>query len=153
MYIVCFCLQKWQCLSILSSLNYLEKKNPFQVHYGMAEMSVLSGWHSLNKLDLAWMTSCCCSETKLRASQHLFFCFAGAPQREDDHLLSKSNTFSNKNGRIRSMNLELLQHVINESSQETTDSQIFASWRKYRKGTIGINQESKSCLKTNYWWV
>jgi len=116
-------------------------------------MRVVSGWRSLSKLKWAWIFSYHCSETTLWASQHLFFRFAGAPQREDDHLLSKSNTFPNMNSRIRSTNLELWHHVINESNQETTNAQIFASWRKYRKGTMLINQESKSCMKRNYWWV
>lgn len=114
-------------------------------------MSLLAGWHSVRKLnDLLLLFRN--NAVSLAASLWVSFCFAGVSRREDDHLLSKSNTFSTKNIGIRSTNLELWQHVTNESSWSTTNTQIYASWRKYGKGTADTYQHNK-CAEKSYWWL
>lgn len=82
----------------------------------------------------------------------LFFCFAGAPQREDNHLLSKSTTFSNKNRRMRGTDLELWQRVTNESSQDTTNAQICFLREAQGRYNWHHPRQWKQHEK-NRWWV
>lgn len=130
-----------------------EEKNKFPVHYGkllsgsMAAVKMWSGWHSQGKSEWNFrMISSHCSETPLWASQ-LCFIFAGVPQRENNHLLSKTPPFSKRNRRMRGTDVQLWQHVTKESSQGTAKAQI-CCLREHREGAIATILDNKSSMTT-----
>lgn len=121
----------------------------FPVHHckllsgSMAEVKMLSGWHSQSKSGwpLAIVQKHHCEP------RSWIFWLCRSPQREDNHLLSKNPAFSNKSRGMRGTDGELWQRVTNESSQSTN----LLPEGSRGKNNLHHPRQSKQHEK-NLWW-